>query len=324
MRKLLAPIAALSMIALAACGSGGGSSSSSSASGSSQATTHLKVGVIPIVDVAPIYLGKEQGFFAKHHIDLELVQESGGAAAIPGVVSGDFQLSFGNVTSIILAASQNLPLKIISEGNSSTGDPATDFSGVVVPADSPIKSAKDLAGKTVAVNNLKNIGEVTIRNAVDKDGGDGSKVKFVELNFPDMPAAVANHQVDAAWVVEPFLTAATAQGARDISPNFTTIPNLTVATYFTTQQYIAQHKDVVDNFRAAIQESLKYASDHPDEVRRIVTTYTAIKSDVASKIKLPAYPQDVNTESLQTVAQLMNKYGITQNTVDTSKLLETK
>lgn len=323
MRRLLVPLAALALLGtMTACG--GSSSGTSSAAQSSGGTTHVKVGVIPIVDVAPIYLGKEQGFFAKHHIDLELVQESGGAAAIPGVVSGDFQLSFGNVTSIILAASQNLPLKIISEGNSSTGDPATDFSGVVVPADSPIKSAKDLAGKTVAVNNLKNIGEVTIRNAVDKDGGDGSKVKFVELNFPDMPAAVANHQVDAAWVVEPFLTAATAQGARDISPNFTTIPNLTVATYFTTQQYIAQHKDVVDNFRAAIQESLKYASDHPDEVRRIVTTYTAIKSDVASKIKLPAYPQDVNTESLQTVAQLMNKYGITQNTVDTSKLLETK
>ncbi len=322
MRKLLAPIAALTMIAVAACGSGNSGSSSSSGSGST-GTTHLKVGVIPIVDVAPIYLGKQQGFFAQHHIDLELVQESGGAAAIPGVVSGDFQLSFGNVTSVILAASQNLPLRIISEGNSSTGDPATDFSGVVVPPDSPIKSAKDLAGKTVAVNNLKNIGEVTIRNAVDKDGGDGSKVKFVELNFPDMPAAVADHQVDAAWVVEPFLTASTAQGARNISPNFTTIPNLTVATYFTTQQYIAEHKDVVDNFRAAIQESLKYATDHPDAVRQIVTTYTSIKADVAAKIKLPAYPQDVNVESLKTVASLMKKDGITPDTVDVTKLLAT-
>ena len=321
MRKLLAPIAALTLLAVAACGSGNGGSSSS-ASGSA-ATTHLKVGVIPIVDVAPIYLGKEQGFFSKHHIDLELVQESGGAAAIPGVVSGDFQLSFGNVTSVILAASQNLPLKMISEGNSSTGDPATDFSGVVVPADSSIQSAKDLAGKTVAVNNLKNIGEVTIRDAVDKDGGDGKSVKFVELNFPDMPAAVANHQVDAAWVVEPFLTASTAQGARNVSSNFTSIPNLTVATYFTTQQYIAEHKDVVDNFRAAIQQSLKYASDHPDEVRRIVTTYTPIKADVASKIKLPAFPQDINVDSLKQVSSLMNKYGITQNTVDVSKLLAT-
>lgn len=322
MKKLLAPIAALTMIAVAACGSGNGGSSSS-ASGSSGGTTHLKVGVIPIVDVAPIYLGKEQGFFSKHKIDLELVQESGGAAAIPGVVSGDFQLSFGNVTSVILAGSQNLPLKMIAEGNSSTGDPATDFSGVVVPPDSSIKSAKDLAGHTVAVNNLKNIGEVTIRNAVDKDGGDGKSVKFVELNFPDMPAAVAKHQVDAAWVVEPFLTASTAQGARNVSSNFCSIKGLTVASYFTTQQYIAQHKDVVDNFRAAIKESLQYASDHPADVRRIVTTYTQIKSDVASQIKLPAYPQDIDVASLKEVSSLMNKYGITQSTVDVNKLLAT-
>ena len=322
MKKLLAPVAALALVGLAACGGGNGGSSSS-ASGSSGATTHLKVGVIPIVDVAPIYLGKEQGFFSKRGLDLELVQESGGAAAIPGVVSGDFQLSFGNVTSIILAGSQNLPLKIIAEGNSSTGDPATDFSGVVVPADSPIQSAKDLVGKTVAVNNLKNIGEVTIRNAIEKDGGDPKNVKFVELGFPDMPAAVANKQVDAAWVVEPFLTAATSQGARNVSSNFTTIPNLTVATYFTTEQYMTEHKDVVNNFRSAIEESLKYAQDHPDEVRRIVTTYTSIKSDVASKIKLPAFPQSVNVDSLKTVSQLMNKYGITQNTVDVTKLMAT-
>ncbi|MGC9666034.1 ABC transporter substrate-binding protein [Planosporangium sp. 12N6] len=321
MRRLLAPVVALSLFALAACGSGGGNSTASSGAGG---TTHLKVGVIPIVDVAPIYLGKEKGFFAQHHIDLELVQQSGGAAAIPGVIAGDFQLSFGNVTSVLLAGSQNLPLRMVAEGVSSTGDPKTDFAGVVVAPDSPIQSARDLAGRTVAINNLKNINDVTTRSVVEKAGGDPASVKFLELGFPDMPAAVANHKVDAAVMVEPFLSAATAQGDRVIAANYAeATTNLTVASYFATQQYVSQNKAVIDNFRAALKQSLQYAQEHPDEVRRIVTTYTTIKADVAQKIKLPAWPQDMNVDSVQTIAGLMHKYGVTQNTVDVTKLLAT-
>jgi NitT/TauT family transport system substrate-binding protein len=323
MRRLLVPMATLALLSTAtACGGsdGGGGAVPTDASG----TRQLTVGVIPIVDVAPIYLGQEQGFFEDRNIELELVPGSGGAAAVPGVVAGDFQFSFGNVTSVLLAASQGLPLRVVAEGDSSTGDPETDFSFVVVPADSPIQSAADLAGKTVAVNNVKNIGEVTIRKAVEDAGGDPGSLNFVELAFPDMPAAVAGGDVDAAWVVEPFVTVATGQGARKVLANFAeAVPDLTVATYFTTEQVIAEDPELVDDFQAAIQQSLQYAQDNPDEVRRIVTTYTQIPPEVAAQMALPAFPQDINVESVKTVAELMQKYGITTEPVDVDALLAT-
>ena len=275
MRRQLAPLAVVVLLGTAtACG---GSDGGGAAPTAEDGTRRLTVGVIPIVDVAPIYLGQDQGFFTEHGIELELVPGSGGAAAVPGVVAGDFQFAFGNVTSVLLAASQGLPLQVVAEGNSSTGDPETDFSAVVVAADSPIRSAADLAGRTVAVNNVKNIGEVTIRKAVEDAGGDSATIDFVELAFPDMPAAVAGGDVDAAWVVEPFVTVATGQGARKVLANFAeAVDDLTVATYFTTEQVIAEEPELVDDFQAAIQESLQYASDNPDEVRRIITTYTQI------------------------------------------------
>jgi NitT/TauT family transport system substrate-binding protein len=320
MRRLLAPIAALALLATACGGSDDGGAAPTDDSG----TRQLTVGVIPIVDVAPIYLGDEQGFFADRGIELELVPGSGGAAAVPGVVAGDFQFAFGNVTSVLLAASQGLPLRVVAEGNSSTGDPATDFSAVVVAADSPVQSAADLAGKTVAVNNLRNIGEVTIRKAVEDAGGDPGSINFVELAFPDMPAAVTGGDVDAAWVVEPFVTVATGQGARKVLANFAeAVDDLTVATYFTTEQVIAEDPQLVDDFQAAIGESLQYAQDNPDEVRRIVTTYTQITPEVAEQMALPAFPQEVNVESLEAVAELMQQYEITSEPVDVDALLAT-
>ena len=198
----------------------------------------VKVGVIPIVDVAPVYLGQKKGFFGKRGLKLKMATAQGGAAIVPGVVSGQFQFGFSNVTSLLIAQTPGRA----GQGRSptaiaSTGVAGKDFCGVAVKKDSPIKSAKDLEGKKVAVNTLKNISDTAVRESVRKAGGDPDKVKFVELAFDQMPAALDSGQVDAAWVVEPALDHRKGQGGQVIaSPLVETVPNLTVAMYFTSTQ----------------------------------------------------------------------------------------
>lgn len=311
-----AALAALLLLTAAACG-GGGSGTQTNSSGLKK----VKVGVIPIVDVAPIYLGDKKGFFKDHGIDLTLESGQGGAAIVPGVASGNFQFGFSNVTSLMLARDNGLPLKVVAAGNFSTGK-APDFSAVVVKGDSPIKSAKDLAGKTVSVNTLKNIGDTTVRESIRKDGGDPSKVKFVELGFPDMPAAVAKGDVDAAWVVEPFVAVAKSQGDRVIAWNLVdTAPNLMIAAYFTSEQLEKQDPKLVKDFTAAINESLKYAEGHPAEVRKIVQTYTDIDPALMDKVTLPKWGTKINRESTQKLADLARKDGLVKQPVDLDALL---
>jgi NitT/TauT family transport system substrate-binding protein len=281
----------------------------------------VAAGVIAIVDVAPIYLGKQKGFFSQRNIDLSLSTSQGGAAIVPGVVSGQFQIGFSNVTSLLVAASKGLPIKVVCNGVASTGD-AKDYSGVVVKAGSPIQTAADLAGRTVAVNTLKNIGDTTVRASVRKAGGDPKGVKFVELAFPDMPAALQAGRVDAIWVVEPFLTAATAAGGRVVAANYVdAAPNLTVATYFTSVALTKSNPDLVKRFTEAMTESLKYADAHPDEVRQVLATYTQIAPDAAGKIALPKWPTDINRQSVQTLADLAVGDGLMAKAPDLGALL---
>lgn len=320
MRRLLPPIAAVTLIAVAACQPGG--SSSTTASGSA-AGIPVKVGVPATVDVAPLYIGVAQGFFSRHQIDLELVPLNGATGAIEGLSSIGLQFAFADVGSVIEAGSQNVPVRMVAEGDSSTGDPATDFSAVVVPADSPIRSAKDLVGKTVAVTGLRNVGTVSVRNAVAKDGGNAKGVKFVELAFSDMAAAMASSQVDAAWVVEPYLAAATAKGLRIVSSPFCSVPHLTVGAYVTTPSYLDEHKDVVDHFRAAVEESLRYASQHTDAVRKILPSYADISPRDAGSIRVPAFPRSVDVASVKEVSSLMSSSGSIPGPVDVATLMAT-
>jgi ABC-type nitrate/sulfonate/bicarbonate transport system substrate-binding protein len=55
----------------------------------------------------------KKGFFKEQGLDVQVVATTGGAAAIPGVMSGEFDFVFANVASVILACTQNLPLKVL-------------------------------------------------------------------------------------------------------------------------------------------------------------------------------------------------------------------
>jgi NitT/TauT family transport system substrate-binding protein len=316
MRRHLAAILLATSLLATACGS---DDNGTAAPGQPDKVT---VGVIPILDVAPIYLGVEKGFFEKRDIQLELELAEGGAAIVPAVVSEQYQFGFSNVISLLLAQSEKLPVKVVSNGNNSTGVDGEDFAGLIVKGDSPIRSAKDLEGKKVAANTLSNIVDTSVRASVRKAGGDPSQVEFVALPFPEQPAALANGQVDAVFVVEPFQQAVLADGGRKIASSYVdAAENLTVAVYFTSQQLQAENPDLVRRFTEAMQESLSYADSHPDEARAIIGTYTEIAPEVIEKVTLPKWPADINRDSLETMAELAVEDGLLKESPDLNALL---
>ncbi|KUO05773.1 ABC transporter substrate-binding protein [Streptomyces caeruleatus] len=321
MRRLSAGLTAGVLLLVAtACGSSDDGSSDTDAS--SGGVTTVKVGLIPIVDVAPLYLGQKQGFFEKRGLKLEFTTAQGGAAIVPGVASGQFQFGFSNVTSLMVAQSNGVPVKAVANGIASTGVAGKDFGALMVKKGSELKSAKQLEGKKVAINTLKNINETAVRESVRKAGGDPDEVDFVELAFDQMPAALDQGQIDAAMVVEPATATIRSQGGVEIaSPLVDVAPNLTVAMYFASTQYAQQNPEVVKKFQDATAESLAYADAHPDEARQIITTYTKIPADVLAKVTLPKWPAEANRSSIEALMKLGETDGLFKKTPDLDALL---
>ncbi|MDP9982192.1 NitT/TauT family transport system substrate-binding protein [Pseudarthrobacter oxydans] len=323
-RRFIAVLAAASVLGLSACGSGSPSSTGGGAAtgGGDSSLTKVSVGVIPIVDCAPIYLGDKQGFFKEEGLQLDIQTATGGAAIVPGIVSGSFDFAFSNLISVMVAKDKGLDLKFVANGASTTGEIGKDIGGVVVPAGSSIQSAKDLAGKTVSVNNLSNIGDTTIKSVIEKDGGDPNSVKFVEVAFPDAPAALANKQVEAAWILEPFLSKAVAEGGKVVSWNFVEMhPELDIAGYFTKAETIQGKAELTQKFTRAMNKSLEYAQQHPEEVRAVVGTYTKIDEAARAAIVLPRYRVEFNQDAFKTLGDAAAKYGTLTKAPNADELL---
>jgi NitT/TauT family transport system substrate-binding protein len=260
-----------------------------------------------------------KGYFRKRDLDVKVQPSQGGATVVPAVVSGDVDIGGSNLVSVLLARDKDIPVKIVAPGTFVAKD---DFSAIVVAKDSDIRQPKDLEGKTLAVNTLKNVAEVTARASLDKQGVDTSKIKLTEVDFPDMTAAVEQGRVDAAFAIEPFVSQAAAAGNRIVDrPYVGTKPGLQIGCYFASEQYLAENEDVVKRFRAGVAETAKAIAVDPGAFRKFLPEASEIPPPAAQKAVLPAWKESSDPASVDLIADLMQRYGITPEKPDTSEAL---
>lgn len=326
-RRAMALVGVMALL-VAACGDdddGGDAQAGGDDGGDTTAAeelTTIEVGVVPVVDVAPLYLGIQQGFFEEEGLDVQPAIAQGGAAIIPAVVNGDQEIGFSNIVSLLIGQIEGLPVQVISQGIQATDDPDNDTAAIAVPADSDIQEPADLEGKTIAINTLRNISELTVKAALDGEGVDTSTLNFVEVPLPDMVGQLEAGQVDAAGLVEPFITTGKGAGHRMIIyDRVATEPEMTIATYFTSTQFLESDPDVVEGFVRAMNRSLEYATENADQARQAIAEYTEIPPDVLEQVVLPLWQTDLNQDSIELIAELMVTHGIAEEQADVDALI---
>ena len=298
---------------LAACGgdNGGGGESGEQASVRVQDTAG--------VPSAFLEYGVQEGFFKDRQLDVQVTPSQGGATVVPAVVSGDTDIAGSNLVSVLLAQGKDIPVKIVAPGTFVRGDRKQDFSAILVTGDSDIRSPKDLEGKTLAVNTLKNVAEVTAKASLSKRGVDVDKIELAEVDFPDMNGALAEGRVDAAFQIEPFVSLGLKEGHRIIDrPYVGTKPGLQIGCYFTSEQYLNENEDVVERFRQGVADTADAIAQDPTAFREFLPEASEIPPPAAQKAILPAWKADNDQASLDLTAELMERYGVVDEKPDTS------
>lgn len=283
--------------------------------------TDLAVGQLPVVDVAPLQLAISEGYFEDEGLTVATENAQGGAALVPALVSGELDLIFSNYVSLFLAEREGLGLRVVAEANRA----APGFSSVSVLPDSPIQSAADLAGATIAVNTLNNIGSLSINAVLESEGVDTSGIQYLEVPFPDMGATLERGDVDAIWVVQPFTSAvANTLDARSVIDPFSgPIDGLPVAGYAVTAEFAEENPNTVAAFQRALERATEEIAGNPDAVAEVLPTYTQLTPEAAAGLDLPEYVAVPDAEELQRVADLMAEGGVLPEPLDVDSIVVT-
>lgn len=282
-------VAALALALTVGC-----SSTPSSSTPTAGELTKIKIGTFPGPGVAPLQVAIDEGIFESYGLDVSIHLAESGAAVIPAVVAGEDQFGYANIISSLAAAEAGLPITIVQDFAVLADDPALDVSRVFVDPKSGITGPEGLEGANIAVNGLQNIGEVTIRMAMENRGIDTSDLTFTQLGFPDMNDALDRGDVDAIWTVEPFASSALAQGYVPVLSNFAeaTPGSRGNGHYLATKDYAAANPEIVTAFTEAMAEAHAFCNDNPDAVRATIEKLLGVPKAVADKMLLIELPED--------------------------------
>jgi len=285
--------------------------------------TPIKVGILPLSGLAPLWYGIEQGYFEEEGLEVTTEIGEGGAALTPAVLADDYQFAIGEYMSTLQARENNVGIQVVSNLTNGASTPDAHINGLLVKADSGIDSAEDLAGKTIAVNGLNGIDDVTIKAILDDNGIDPLDVDFVEVPFPDMIAAVESGEVDVASEPEPFVTLGEQAGLVTLlDPYYEALPGLPLGLVFGSEEWLADNPELANAFHRALVRSIEASSD-TEAMGEVILAETDTTPELLDEMALDDWSAEVDRDKLTALADLALTYEVLTEEPDLDALIWT-
>jgi NitT/TauT family transport system substrate-binding protein len=280
---------------------GGGSAANAPA----RSLATITVDTLPIANALPLDLGIKKGFFQAQGIDINKKTLQSGNDVVLALANNNGEIGYLGWVPMMIARTQGIKISAVAASEVEGTSAADNWQNILVKGSSSIRAPADLAGKTIAVNALKGVGEVMIKGALKKLGVNPNSIKLLALPFPAMRAALRNGQVDAIWTPEPFLTQALQQDDARIvmAPGPVLGKFWPIGGYAALTDWSRKNAALATKFRIAINQSLRYAQSHPDEIRALLPAGTP-------NIRLPIWSPVIDRQKLLQTARYAKEFDV--------------
>jgi NitT/TauT family transport system substrate-binding protein len=297
----------------------------------------VKIGNQGLIGDAAVWVGLDKGFFKDQGIDLELVPFTSTADILPSLTTGqvDFSSTAANAA-MFNATERAVQIKFIAD--LAIAGPNTRSAAIGVRSDivdgGKFKGPADLKGLNIASGGPP--GASTIDFAIENYAGKGNlthaDLKLTFLPFPQMPAAMANKAVDAAYFVEPFLSAAEQQGtAKMVAYNGDLLRGDPVYVLAISPVFAQAQPALADKFMQGLVKAQRYtyaafkANANQAEVVKIIQEHQQIKDAnlivrMMDDVVSPDNPIDLKPFSDFEDAYV--RYGSVKQKVDINQLVD--
>jgi NitT/TauT family transport system substrate-binding protein len=303
----------------------------------------IKIGLVPINAAGAVQYAIDSGMFRKNGINVtEVVPFPAPPPSIAALAAGAVQFTYAPSIAIINAyANAGMALKVVAPADgydlptltkaktNATIASQLDDTGVCVSKTSGINTWKDLEGKTISVPARKTQGEVTIANAVKNAGGNPATINWVTLGFPQVVDSVASGKVAGGFTVEPFTTACSTAGLKNLgAPGVAFFTNESaIGMWVTTAAYASANPAAVLAFQKSIAEANAFAMASKANMTKVLTASTKITGSTLAQALAanpPYYPATVVKIDIQNPASKMLSMGYLTKPLDTAGLLYTQ
>ncbi len=279
--------------------------------------TTVRVGAVPVMIFAPLFVADAQGYFADENIVIDVQRVAGGSEPLAPLATGDLDVVFGGAgAGLFNYAARNIDIdgdpgfRIVA-GVHSESPPVT--SPLVVSRErfenGEITSVAHLAGGRVAINAIGAATEYWLAQALEQGGVSIDEVEIVAVSFPDVPAALNSEsadRVDAAILGEPLVSFAEQEGlVVRLSEDF--VDGFQATFLYMSTDFIESNREAAVGFVRAYVRAARFLADDEtwtsDEVAQILTDYTSVPPEINKTASRPYFPVDgtIQVDNLETL-----------------------
>jgi NitT/TauT family transport system substrate-binding protein len=215
------------------------------------------------------WFAKESGIFARAGFDLDVTPLANAGAVAAAIGGGSLELGVGDLVSGINAINAGVGILLVAGSAMWISGPNPNVF-IAVLKDSPIKSVKDLGGKTIAVPTLVGLTTASVRAWLQQNGVSLDGVKLVEFPAPGLVAALQKGTLDAGLTSEPFITPA-KDVIRDVGHPYDAISKeFCLSVWYANKAWVEADRPRARKAVDAIYETARWANSHHAETFAIL------------------------------------------------------
>lgn len=304
-------------------GSNSSSPSGSAGTGSPVEKAKVRVGLLPVVDVAPLYQAIDKGYFKEQGLEVEPVAVNSGPAAVEGIIGGDLDIAFTSYPGAFAAQSKGAAkLKIVADGYAARPG---HFMVVATP-NSPMKKPEDAGGKKIAVTSKGSISDLGTMSVLKTKGVAIETIQWVQMPFPDMGPALQRGDIAAAVVAEPWATRTEkdfgAVPLMDVASG--PIAGISLSGWAATEKLATTNPNTFAAFQRGLLKGVAdVKKDRSNALEPILVKYVKIDPGTAALVHIADYPESLDPVRLQRVADLMSEFKVIPQKLDVKPMLLT-
>lgn len=212
----------------------------------------------------------DQGYYREAGLDVSITAGKGSGNTAQLIANKAAQIGFADGYAASNGISKGMNIKTVASVY--RGNP----SAIMVLADSPIKSPKDLEGRTLAM--IAGSGQFQQWPAFVKHTGiDESKIKMVNLTPPSLGPALISGQVDAiGGYVQSYVPIIELRGKKQVRSFWFSDYGVDVVAngIIVHNDLIASDPDMIRAFVAPSMKGFLYGRQHPHEAAATVKKYS--------------------------------------------------
>jgi NitT/TauT family transport system substrate-binding protein len=279
----------------------------------------IRIGHIPVVDAAPLYIAMEKGYFKEQGLEVELETVQSGPHAMTALMGGNVDVTFMTYPAAIAAQSKKVAdIKILSDAYAARPGHLM----MVAPKNSPVKRAEDVVGRKIAVAARGTISDLTIMSVLKTKGVDFTKINWVPMALTDMGPAMSRGDVEAAVVAEPWVT--TTEKTIGAVPVFDAAQGptaeLSMSGWAATGKFTQANPNTVAAFQRAMIRAADEAQDR-SKVEPVLVKYVKLDQNIAALVTLANFPRSLEATRIQRVSDLLREFDVIKEPFDVTPML---